>query len=166
MATIVKIVWKANKQMSRRQGKEGNHKLYHMIEETITECLRMETWIVLANFLYFLSCFWSNKIQSVVRFAYNVSNHQCGLDSSQMDKWVEKIASQIFSLKTEYFKNFLPFSSMLFIISGALLKEAGYLKIITFDSGNYLNMWVTFDVFKSNRMIKLKIASKKEWTRL
>ena len=34
-------------------------------------------------------------------------------------------------------------------------------KIITFDSGNYLNMWVTFDVFTCNRMIKLKIASKR-----
>ena len=46
-------------------------------------------------------------------------------------------------------------------ISGAPLKEAGYLKIITFDSGNYLNMWVTFDVFTCNRMIKLNKASKR-----
>ena len=34
-------------------------------------------------------------------------------------------------------------------------------RLINFDSGNYLNMWVTFDVFTCNRMIKLKIASKR-----
>ena len=39
---------------------------------------------MLANFLYRPSCFRSNKIKSVVGFAYNLSNHQCGLDSSQM----------------------------------------------------------------------------------
>ena len=30
-------------------------------------------------------------------------------------------------------------------------------KMVTFDSGNYLNMQVTFDVFTCNRMTKLKI---------
>ena len=34
-------------------------------------------------------------------------------------------------------------------------------KIITFRLGNYLSMWVTFDVFTCNGMIKLKIASKR-----
>ena len=34
-------------------------------------------------------------------------------------------------------------------------------KNITFRLGNYLSMWVTFDVFTCNRMIKLKIASKR-----
>ena len=34
-------------------------------------------------------------------------------------------------------------------------------RLINFDSGNYLNMWVTFDVFTCIRMIKLKIASKR-----
>ena len=38
------------------------------------------------------------------------------------------------------FKNFLPSSSIPFTIPGAQLKVAGYKKIITFDSGNYLNM--------------------------
>ena len=48
----------------------------------------------------------------------------------------------------ECFKNTFPFSSIPFIIPGSQLKVAGYLKkIITFDSGNYLNMWVTFDDF-------------------
>ena len=46
-------------------------------------------------------------------------------------------------------------------ISGAQLKKASYLNPINFDSGNYLNMWVTFDVFTCNRMIKLKMASKR-----
>ena len=32
-----------NRQAVPRQGKEGNCKLYHMIEETITECERRET---------------------------------------------------------------------------------------------------------------------------
>ena len=31
-------------------------------------------------------------------------------------------------------------------------------KIITFDSGNYLNMKITYDDFTCNGMIKLKIA--------
>ena len=70
--------------MDRRQWNEWNCKLYPMVEETITEYSRRETWIVLANFLYCPSCFLSNKIWSVVVFANNVSNHQCGLDSSQM----------------------------------------------------------------------------------
>ena len=65
------------------------------------------------------------------------------------------------SYNIECFNNFLPFCSIPYTISGAPLKEAGYLKIITFDSGNYLNMWVTFDVFTCNRMIKLKKASKR-----
>ena len=34
-------------------------------------------------------------------------------------------------------------------------------KIMTFDSGNHLNMWVTFVVFTCNRMVKLKMASKR-----
>ena len=34
-------------------------------------------------------------------------------------------------------------------------------RLINFDSGNYLNMWITFDVFTCIRMIKLKIASKR-----
>ena len=34
-------------------------------------------------------------------------------------------------------------------------------KIRTFDSSKYLNMRVTFDVFTCNRMIKLKMASKR-----
>ena len=38
------------------------------------------------------------------------------------------------------FKNFLPSSPIPFTIPGAQLKVAGYKKIITFDSGNYLNM--------------------------
>ena len=62
-----------------------------MIEETITEYLRRETWIVLGNFLYYPSCFRWNKISSVVGFAYNVSNHQCGLDSSQMSAGKRKM---------------------------------------------------------------------------
>ena len=41
------------------------------------------------------------------------------------------------------------------------IKGSRLLKKFTFDSGNYLNMWVTFDVFTCNRMIKLKIASKR-----
>ena len=65
------------------------------------------------------------------------------------------------SFNLECFKNFLPFPSIPFTIPGIQLKEASYWKIITFDSGNYLNMWVTFDVFTCNRMIKLKIASKR-----
>ena len=60
----------------------------------------------------------------------------------------------------EYFKNFLPFSSIPFTISGAQFKEAGYSKYITVNSGNYLIMSVTFDVSTCNRMIKLTIASK------
>ena len=79
------------------------------------------------------------------------------------------IASQIFSLPsqltfmiqfhlTECFKNFLPFSSIPFTITGAQLNEAGKKKL---DSGNYLTMHVTFNVFICNRMIKLKIASKR-----
>ena len=60
----------------------------------------------------------------------------------------------------ECFKNFLPFSSIPFTISGAQFKEAGYSNI-TFNSGNYLIMWVTFDVSTCNRMIKLTIASKR-----
>ena len=43
-------------------------------------------------------------------------------------------------------KNFLPISSIPFTISGAQFKEAGYSKYITFNSGNYLIMSVTFDV--------------------
>ena len=39
----------------------------------------------------------------------------------------------------ECFKNFLPFFSIPFTISGAQFKEAGYSNI-TFDSGNYLIM--------------------------
>ena len=39
----------------------------------------------------------------------------------------------------EYFKNFLPFSSIPFTISGAQFKETGYSNI-TFNSGNYLIM--------------------------
>ena len=64
-----------------------------MIEEMITEYLRRENLTMLANFLYFPSCFWSNKISSFVGFAYNVSNHQCGVDSSQMSackRWILK----------------------------------------------------------------------------
>ena len=57
----------------------------------------------------------------------------------------------------ECFKNFFPFSSIPFTISRAQLKDAGYKKIITFHLGNYLNIWVTFDVFTWNRMIKKKI---------
>ena len=34
-------------------------------------------------------------------------------------------------------------------------------KFITFHLGNYLYLWVTFDVFTCKRMIKLKIASKR-----
>ena len=34
-------------------------------------------------------------------------------------------------------------------------------KIMTFVSGNHLNMWVTFVVFTYNRMVKLKMASKR-----
>ena len=79
------------------------------------------------------------------------------------------IASQIFSLPsqltfmiqfhlTECFKNFLPFSSIPFTITGAQLNEAGKKKL---DSGNCLTMHVTFNVFICNRMIKLKIASKR-----
>ena len=60
----------------------------------------------------------------------------------------------------ECFKNFLPISSIPFTISGAQFKEAGYSNI-TFNSGNYLIMWVTFDVSTYNRMIKLTIASKR-----
>ena len=44
----------------------------------------------------------------------------------------------------------------IYMCVGGLLKN-----IITFRSGNYLSMWVTFDVFTCNRMIKLKIASKR-----
>ena len=80
--------------MNRRQWNEGNCKLYPMVEEMITEHWRKETWIVLAIFLYCPSCFRSNKISSVVGFAYNVLNHQCGLDSSQMSagkRWILKI---------------------------------------------------------------------------
>ena len=43
--------------MNRGQWSEGNYKLYHMIEEMIIEYLRRETWIVPANFLYFLFYF-------------------------------------------------------------------------------------------------------------
>ena len=35
------------------------------------------------------------------------------------------------------------------------------IKKCNFDSSKYLNMWVTFDVFTCNRMIKLKMASKR-----
>ena len=46
--------------------------------------------------------------------------------------------------------------------SWSTIKDSRVLKkIITFDSGNYLNMWMTFDVFTCNRVIKLKIASKR-----
>ena len=48
--------------------------------------------------------------------------------------------------KKECFTNFFPFSSIPFTISGAQFKEAGYSKYITFNSGNYLIMSVTFDV--------------------
>ena len=61
----------------------------------------------------------------------------------------------------ECFKNFLPFSSIPFTISGAQFKEAGYSKYITFNSGNYLIMSVTFDVSTCNGMIKLTIGSKR-----
>ena len=44
----------------------------------------------------------------------------------------------------------------IYMCVGGLLKN-----IITFRSGNYLSMWVTFDVFTCNRMIKLNIASKR-----
>ena len=40
----------------------------------------------------------------------------------------------------ECFKNTFPFSSIPFTIPGSQLKVAGYLKKLTFDSGNYLNM--------------------------
>ena len=60
------------------------------------------------------------------------------------------------SFNIECFKSCLPFPTIPFTISGEQSKEAGYLKIITFNSGDYLNMWVTFDVFTCNRMIKLK----------
>ena len=57
------------------------------------------------------------------------------------------------------FMNTFPFSSIPFNIPGSQLKVAGYLKkIITFDSGNYLNMKITYDDFTCNGMIKLKIA--------
>ena len=42
-----------------------------------------------------------------------------------------------------------------------MFKEAGYLKNYNFDSSKYLNMRVTFDVFTCNRIIKLKMASKR-----
>ena len=59
------------------------------------------------------------------------------------------------------FQELFPFSSIPFTISGAELKDAGYWKkIISYDSGNYLNMWVTFVFFTCNSLIKLKIASK------
>ena len=45
---------------------------------------RRETWIVLADFLYCPSYFWSNKIWSVVGLACNVLNYQRGLDSSHI----------------------------------------------------------------------------------
>ena len=41
------------------------------------------------------------------------------------------------------------------------LKEEGYQKIITFDSSKYLNIRVTFYIFICNKMIKLKITSKR-----
>ena len=62
------------------------------------------------------------------------------------------------SFNIECFKNFLPFSSIPFTITGAQLNEAGKKKL---DSGNCLTMHVTFNVFICNRMIKLKIASKR-----
>ena len=45
------------------------------------------------------------------------------------------------SFSIECLKNFLPFSSIPFAISGAQLKEAQVIKkVINFDAGNYLNM--------------------------
>ena len=41
------------------------------------------------------------------------------------------------------------------------IKGSRLLKNINFDSGNYLKMWVTFDVFTCNRIIKLNIALKR-----
>ena len=52
------------------------------------------------------------------------------------------------------------FFNTIYCLSGAHLKEAN-VKNSTFDSGNYLKMWVTFYFFKRNRMNKLKIASKR-----
>ena len=42
-----------------------------------------------------------------------------------------------------------------FIIGSTVWKK------LTFVSGNHLNMWVTFVVFTYNRMVKLKMASKR-----
>ena len=41
------------------------------------------------------------------------------------------------------------------------VKGSRLLKTITFDLSKYLNLRVTFDVFICNRMIKLKMASKR-----
>ena len=61
----------------------------------------------------------------------------------------------------ECFKNFLHFSSIPLTISGAQLRKQVFQKIITCDSGYYLNMWsITFDVFTCDGMMKLTKASK------
>ena len=54
----VKKKRKEKEKKKRRQWNEGNCKLYHIIDKNITKYLRRKTWIVSANFLYCLSCFF------------------------------------------------------------------------------------------------------------
>ena len=59
---------------------------------------------------------------------------------------------------------FQELSSFLFNIFNyfwSAIKGSRLLKNINFDSGNYLKIWVTFDVFTCNRIIKLNIALKR-----
>ena len=65
------------------------------------------------------------------------------------------------SFNIECFKNFLPLSSIFFNYFWSAIKGSRLLKNINFDSGNYLKIWVTFDVFTCNRIIKLNIALKR-----
>ena len=67
------------------------------------------------------------------------------------------------SFHVECFKNSLPFSSIPFTIPGAQLKEVGYWKIVFFDSGIYLSMWVTFHVFICKQDDQAEDSLKKEW---
>ena len=46
---------------------------------------------------------------------------------------------------------------LLFLEQGKKITQ----KFINFDSGNYMNMWVTFDFFTCNRVSELKIPSKR-----
>ena len=65
------------------------------------------------------------------------------------------------SFNTECHQNFLSLQYHLLHLEHNKKKQA-IRKILTFDlQGYYLNMWVTFDVSTCNRMIKLKMASKR-----